>query len=88
MSSTRRNGRARGRGSEYAMVWVLAVDGCGTGIALVGIGERGGEGSCCLRRASLLVAEGEGGGVEKWLKRLALIMEASASEGDSCGVGN
>jgi hypothetical protein len=70
------------------MVWVLGVDGCGTGIALVGIGERGGEGSCCLRRVSLL---GEGGGVEqeeKELKRLALIMEASASEGDGCGVGN
>jgi hypothetical protein len=70
------------------MVWVLGVDGCGTGIALVGIGERGGDGSWCLRRVNLL---GEGGGVEqegKELKRLALIMEASASEGDCCGVGN
>ena len=70
------------------MVWVLGVNGCGTGIALVGEGERGGEGSCCLRRANLLVAKGEGGGVEQEGKRLALIMEASASEGDCCGVGN
>ena len=74
------------------MLLVLARFGCGTGIALAGIGEAGGEGSCCLRRASLPVGlVGEGGGVlsreeeEKTLKRLDL---TSACEGVCCGVGS
>lgn len=70
------------------MLRVLAMFGCGTGIALVGMGEAGGEGSCGLRRASLV---GEGGGElsreeeEKTLKRLDL---TSACEGVCCGVGS
>ena len=67
--------------------------GCGTGIALEGIGEAGGEGSCCCRRRASLPdgLVGEGGGVlsreeeEKTLKRLDL---TSACEGVCCGVGS